>query len=95
LVAILSNIVEPDFAKRKLVPRIKNLCRDFNWEVRKAITSHLYKIFNLFTPEETEKQEMYEIMTELLDDEENEVKNLAIEVFFKNLHKFTDERVEE
>lgn len=95
LTAILSNIVDPDFAKKKLVPRIKNLCRDFNWEVRKAITSHVYKVFNLLTPQETEKEGMYEIMTELLDDEENEVKNLAIEAFFQNVHKFPEERIEE
>ena len=34
-------------------------------------------------------------MTELLDDEENEVKNLAIEAFFKNINRFTDKKVED
>jgi hypothetical protein len=36
---------------------------------------------------------MYDIMVELLDDEENEVKYLAIEGFFNNIHRFTEKKV--
>ena len=38
---------------------------------------------------------MYDIIVELLDDEEAEVKNLAIEGFLYNIHKFSDGLIEE
>lgn len=91
--ATISNIIDQDTAKRRLFNKMKALCRDFNWEVRKAITGHISNIFNLLTKEEADKH-MFEIMTELLDDEENEVKHLAIEGFFDNINKFTDKCIE-
>lgn len=71
---------------------MQNLCRDFNWEVRKAIAGKITNIFNLLDHEGCDKH-MFDIMVELLDDEENEVKNLAIEGFFNNIHKFSEKKI--
>jgi hypothetical protein len=90
--AIISNLIDSEIAKKKLLGRMQNLCRDFNWEVRKAITGKITSIFNLLDPEGCDKH-MFDIMVELLDDEENEVKNLAIEGFFHNIHKFTEKKI--
>lgn len=92
--ATLSNIIEKEVATKRLVPRLMNLCCDFNWEVRKAITGHLTYIFNLLSPEECDET-FFDIMVDLLDDEENEVKNFAIEGFFQNIDKFSPRKVEE
>lgn len=94
LMATLSNIIEKEVATKRLVPRLMNLCCDFNWEVRKAITGHLTYIFNLLSPEECDET-FFDIMVDLLDDEENEVKNFAIEGFFQNIDKFSPRKVEE
>jgi hypothetical protein len=50
--SILSNIIDPETAKKKMLPKIKKLCRDFNWEVRKAIAGHISKIFELLEEDE-------------------------------------------
>lgn len=92
--AILSNIIDKEVAKKRLLSKMKVLCRDFNWEVRKAITGHISKIFNLLDREECDKH-LFEIMIELMDDEENEVKNLAIEGFLNNIDKFSESKIEE
>ena len=92
--AILSNIIDRDLAKKRLLSKMKVLCRDFNWEVRKAIAGHISKIFNLLDQEECDKH-LFEIMVELIDDEENEVKNLAIDGFLHNIDKFSESKIDE
>lgn len=62
--------------------------------MRKAITAKISCIFNLLEPKEWDKH-LYDIIVELLDDEEAEVKNLAIEGFLYNIHKFSENLIEE
>lgn len=94
IMAMLSNVIDKDAAKKKLLPKMKMLCRDFNWEVRKAITGSIGCVFNLLTREECDRH-LFDIMVELLDDEEAEVKSLAIEAFLDNFEKFTEQKIEE
>ena len=92
--AMISNVIDKETAKKKLLSKMKTLWRDFNWEVRKAITGSIHYIFNLLTREEWDIH-LFEIMVELLDDEEAEVKNLAIEAFLENVDKFSERKIEE
>lgn len=94
LMSILSNIIDPETAKKKMLPKIKKLCRDFNWEVRKAIAGHISKIFELLEEDEWDKH-LFDIIVELIEDEEQEVKALAIDAFLSNIDSFTQEKVEE
>jgi hypothetical protein len=52
---------------------VKQLCQDFNWEVRKEMCSHLFSI-SLYIGEEASIKFIYPELVELLDDEESEVK---------------------
>jgi hypothetical protein len=94
IMAMISNVIDRETAKKKLLSKMKTLCRDFNWEVRKAITGSIHCVFNLLTREEWDLH-LFEIMVELLDDEEAEVKNLAIEAFLENVDRFTEKKIEE
>lgn len=93
LMAVLSSLIDSSTAKKRLLPKMKALCRDFNWEVRKAITTHVSKLFDLLSREECDKH-LFDIMAELLDDEEQEVRTLAIEAFLENVDSFTEEKIE-
>ena len=94
IMAMLSNVIDRETAKKRLLSKMKTLWRDFNWEVRKAITGCIHYIFNLLTREEWDIH-LFEIMVELLDDEEGEVKNLAIEAFLENVDRFTETKINE
>lgn len=94
IMAMLSNIIDKETAKKKLLPKMKTLWHDFNFEVRKAITGRIDNMFNLLEKDECDKH-MHDIIIVLLDDEEAEVKNLAIEGFLNNINKFSQKNIEE
>jgi len=73
MMAMLSSKVDREIAKKRLLPKMKSLCHDFNFEVRKAITGKIDNMFNLLEKDECDKH-MHQIFIELLDDEEIEVK---------------------
>jgi hypothetical protein len=51
--SMVSVIDKKDFMT-KLLPKAKRLCRDFNWESRKAICLNIHKISLQMTQEETD-----------------------------------------
>ncbi|NQX99028.1 MAG: hypothetical protein HRT73_14305 [Flavobacteriales bacterium] len=57
--------------ENKWLPRISSICKDFNWEVRKAMTQNLESVFNRLE-KQTELCDKYlsEELLELIDDEE-------------------------
>ena len=65
--------------KTKILPRASWLCKDFNWEVRKALAINLDTYFEILKNDKALCDEyLYEELFDLIDDEENEVWDLAI-----------------
>lgn len=60
----------------KLLSKIRSMCQDFNWEVRKEMCLNLVKVCKYLGDQVTEEFILPEL-AELLDDEENEVKVVA------------------
>ena len=54
------------------MPIIKDICDDFNWEVRKEICGQL-PFISKYIGAQTSYINFYELLEELLDDEEREV----------------------
>ena len=63
--------------KAKILPKVRQLCQDFNWEVRKEICSQMHKIAVYLG----NSAELFHELAELVDDEETEVKLAAIKQF--------------
>lgn len=71
--------VELNEFKSKILPRARRLAKDLNWEVRKAIAMNLDAYFEILKNDKLLCDEyLYEELFDLIDDEENEVRDLAI-----------------
>eukprot|EP00347_Sterkiella_histriomuscorum_P009750 403340033 len=70
----------------KCLPRIKAMCQDFNWEVRKEMCANLAKICTYLGMQITQNV-VYQELVELVDDEEQEVKIVAFKTYAKFLKK--------
>lgn len=65
------------FLQKGFLRRAKSLCQDVNWEIRKEMCSGIPAICQLLGTEMGEKELMPEL-SDLLDDEETDVKAVAI-----------------
>jgi len=63
-----------------VLPTVKNICQDFNWEVRKEVCGQLPFIAKYMGKDES-WEHIYPELQELLDDEEREVVSTAIQAF--------------
>lgn len=63
-----------------LLPLVKSICQDFNWEVRREICGQLPFIAKRLSPSKAYAH-LYPELVELLDDEEREVVITAVEAF--------------
>jgi hypothetical protein len=68
----------------KLLPKVKALCQDFNWEVRKEICRHIHYISSYI---ENPSSILLTDLVELTEDEEIEVKTCAIKALVKHMLK--------
>jgi hypothetical protein len=68
----------------KLLPKVKTLCQDFNWEIRKEICLHIHYISSYI---ENPSNILLTDLVELTDDEEIEVKTCAIKALVKHMLK--------
>ena len=66
---------------------MKNICQDFNWEVRREICSQLPYISQYLGAQKA-FEHFYPELTELLDDEEREVVTTAIVSFSEFIDQF-------
>ncbi len=70
--------------KTKILPWASRLCKDFNWEVWKALALNLETYFEILKDEKQLCDEfLYEELFDLIDDEESEIWDLAIWQFTK------------
>jgi len=70
----------------KVIPKVKQLCQDFNWELREEMCRHLFKI-SCYIGEQASVKHLFPELLELLEDEETQVKKVAIKNFAKHLGK--------
>ena len=81
--------------KTKILPWASRLAKDFNWEVRKAIALNLDTYFEILKNDKALCDEyLYDELLDLIDDEESEVRDLAIKQFNKMCY-FTAEKFRE
>ncbi len=78
------------FLSHKVLSKVRQLCQDFNWEVRKEMCQNLVHVSEYLGPHQAQT-EIFSEIEELLDDEEVEVKTQAIKSLVKHLQLVFDE----
>lgn len=72
-IADYDSLADRDLFKNHLIPKIRNLCTDMNWEVRNSVCANLYKISKYMNSSDLFLDEM----SELIEDEEIETAQQA------------------
>lgn len=62
---------------KTMLPKLRCLCQDFNWEVRRAIVENMENIFDMVDSPQSADEKLFEEIRELLDDEEVDVSQMA------------------
>lgn len=68
---------------QRCLPKVKALCQDFNWEVRRAMCKNLFKI-SLYIGSSKSQEQLYNEIIELIDDEESDVHHQSIKTYMKH-----------
>ncbi len=93
----LCTIMKPKDFISQILPKARNLCQDFNWEVRNIMCTNMELICQKLGSQNSSEFFFEEVkgffkkkIGELLDDEEIEVKSSAIQLFVNTIHIFVD-----
>jgi len=80
LIKIMKKMPYSEFQKT-LLPKASQMCKDYNWEVRKTIAGYLEDLFSVVNGEENQEdvdRYLLDELMDLMDDEEVEVSSQAI-----------------
>lgn len=95
LLAALAKKVEIEEMESLVIPKISSMCKDFNWEVRRAMGENLEAIFSrLEGKQELCDEYLLDEYLEMVEDEETEVRGHALK-HLEHFDKFSREGVTE
>ena len=75
--AVGDSLCSPTVYEKNFIAIIKDICQDFNWEVRRDICGQLMNI-SVYLQTQKSFELLYPELVELIDDEEREVAQTAI-----------------
>ena len=78
--AVGDSLLSPDVYEQHFLAIVKDICQDFNWEVRRDICGQLMNISDYLHAQKS-FEHLYPELVELIDDEEKEVAQTAILTF--------------